>query len=161
MFLSSRIAGRCFAIAFCGAALCVAPLVAQTDAPPPPPGQMQGPPPPYGGPGRGGPERHLQMLQQELSLTPDQTTQVKALLESERTKMEGLRANTTLSADDRRSQMMSIRQDENTKLRALLTPDQATKYDAMQARMRERMQHDGNGGPPPPPPPPPSPGNPQ
>jgi hypothetical protein len=40
-------------------------------------------------------------------------------------------------------------------VKALLTPDQATKYDAMEARMRQR----GPGGPPPPdggaPPPPP------
>lgn len=100
------------------------------------------------------------MLQHELNLTADQTSQVKALLETERTKMEALRSSSALSNEDRRSQMMAIRSDGDAKIRALLTPDQVTKYDAMQARMRERMQERRDGGGPPPPPPP-APGSPQ
>ena len=153
MSLLSRTAKRTLTTVFCGAALSAAPIFAQT-APPP-----QGPPPPYGGARHGGPEHRVEMLQRELNLTADQTAQVKALFETERTKMEALRSNSSLSGDDRRSQMMAIHQDEETKLRALLTPDQVTKYDAMQARMRARMQERENGGGPPPPPPPP--GSPQ
>ena len=81
---------------------------AQTSTPPPPPAGTDTPPPPYGGTRGGGPEHRVQMLQQALNLTPDQTTQVKALLETERTKMEALRSNTALTQDDRRSQMMAI-----------------------------------------------------
>jgi periplasmic protein CpxP/Spy len=49
---------------------------------------------------------------------------------------------------------MEIRKASQDKIRALLTDDQKTKYDALQAEMRERMQNRGNGGPPPPPTPP-------
>ena len=94
------------------------------------------------------------MLQRNLNLTPDQTTQVKALFAAERTKMEAVHANAALAPEDRRSQTMAIHQDSETRLRALLTPDQVTKYDAMQAQMREHRR-DGQSpqGPPPPPPP--------
>lgn len=114
---------------------------AQTDAPPPPPPE-----------GRhwGGPEHRVQMLQHALDLNADQTAQVKALLETEHTKMEAVHSNTALSPDDRRAQAMAIHQDTTTKMHALLTPEQATKYDSMEARMRE---HRPGGNPPPPPPP--------
>jgi protein CpxP len=106
---------------------------------------MQGPPPG----GRGGmmdPGHRADMLKQNLSLTDDQTSQVKAIFEDSRTKMEGLRSNTSLSQDDRRSQMMSIRKAENDKVNALLTPDQKTKYAAMQEQMRDRMRGGAPGG---------------
>ena len=121
----------------------------QTDAPPPPPPQDG---PPRGGPGRGGPEHRVEMLQRALNLTPDQTTQVRSLFETERTKMEAQRSNTALSHEDRRSQMGAIHQDTQTRMHALLTPDQATKYDTLEARMRERRDRGGEAGPPPPPP---------
>jgi Spy/CpxP family protein refolding chaperone len=84
------------------------------------------------------------MLQKQLSLTDEVTAQVKAIYMDGSAKMQALRSSGG-SQDDMRSQMMSIRQAETTKVKALLTPDQATKYDAMEARMRQR----GPGGPPP------------
>ncbi|HLI77031.1 MAG TPA: hypothetical protein VKV02_08800, partial [Acidobacteriaceae bacterium] len=139
--------------ALCGTVCMAAPALSQSGAPAPTPApsQTEGPPPPpgpgYGGPHRDGPEHRLERLQRALNLTPDQTTQVKALFEAERGKMEALRANTALQPEDRRTQMRAIHEDTQTKMHALLTPDQATKYDALEARMRER-----GGGPPPPPP---------
>jgi periplasmic protein CpxP/Spy len=145
----------CVAATALAAAIMCAPILAQ-DTPPPPPPAGQGGPPPGGGMRGGGmnPERRLEMMQKELSLTPDQTTQVKGIFADSRTKMEALRSNTGLSQDDRRTQMMGIRKDENGKIEALLTPDQKTKYKAMQEQMRERRGPDGQGPPPPPPPPP-------
>jgi periplasmic protein CpxP/Spy len=148
MWFSVEAAAVLAAATFFGAVPALAqattPPASQADAPPPPPD---------GGRHRGGmgPEHRVEMLQHALNLSADQTTQVKAVMESERPKMEALRANTSLSPEDRRTQMMAIHQDENTRIRALLTADQATKYDAMAARMRE---HRGPMGNPPPPPPP-------
>jgi periplasmic protein CpxP/Spy len=147
------------AVLLCGLGLVAGAAMAQ-DAPPagPPPG-AQGPP--SGGPGgpRGmmNPERRAGMLQKRLSLSDDQTTQVKAIFEDGRTKMEALRSNTSLSQEDRRAQMMALHQTEDTKVEAVLTPDQKTKYEAMQAEMHQRMQDHqqgapGAGAPPPPPP---------
>jgi protein CpxP len=150
---------RTVAVLVCGAGLAMGPAAAQQNAPPPPPdGQMQGPPPG----GRGGmmnPERRVEMLQKRLDLSADQTAQVKAIFEGERGKMEALRSNSDMAPQDRRTQMMTIHQDSDAKIHAVLTPDQKTKYDEMQARERDRMQERRSGGPggdgsmqPPPPP---------
>lgn len=145
------------AVLVCGLGVAaVGAAFAQDQAPPPPPAGQQGPPPG----GRGGmmdPGHRADMLKQNLSLTDDQTTQVKAIFEDSRTKMEALRSNSSLSQDDRRSQMMSIRKAENDKVNALLTPDQKTKYAAMQEQMRDRMRGGGPGGNTPQTPQPPSP----
>jgi periplasmic protein CpxP/Spy len=144
------------AVLVCGLSVAaVGTAFAQDQAPPPPPAgtAMQGPP-------RGGmmdPGRRSDMLKQNLNLTDDQTSQVKTIFQDSRTKMEALRSNSSLSQDDRRSQMMSIRKAENDKVAALLTPDQKTKYAAMQAQMRDRMRGGAPGGDAAPPPPPPAP----
>jgi len=94
------------------------------------------------------------MMQRRLNLSADQTTQVKAIFADGRAKMEALRANTSLAPADRHAQGEALRQDEHAKIEAVLTPDQKTKFDEMEARMREH-RHDGpdGGGAPPPPPP--------
>lgn len=109
----------------------------------PPNGQMQGPPP--GGQRGMNPERRLAMMQQQLGLSADQTTQIRGILTEVRGKMEAVRANTALAPEDRRSQMMTLRQGEQARVRAVLTPDQQTKYDAMQERMRQRRGAGGDG----------------
>ena len=121
-------------------------LWAQNDAPPA--GQMRG---------RGGnPERELQMLTQRLSLTPDQQTQVKALLAERRQKMEELRKASggtdasTQSAPPNRDQVLAIRSATDTKISALLNDDQKTKFTAWQQERKARMQQREGGDAPPP-----------
>ena len=131
---------RRLATLVCGFFLSSVPLVSQTEAPPPPPGGQSQSMPGAGGPHRGGSEHRVEMLQRELDLTPDQVTQVKAMMASQRAKMEALHSNTALSQQEMRTQMMALHQEEDANLRALLTPDQVTRYNAMQARMRAHMQ---------------------
>ena len=144
---------RTAAVVLCGAMLAVLPAMAKQDAPPPPPqGQAQG-----GPHGRGGmmnPDQHAAHLQKALGLSDDQTAQVKTIFTDEQTKFEALRSNTSLSREDRHTQMEALRQDEDTKVQAVLTADQKTKYAALQEQMRDRRgnQQNGNGGAPPPPP---------
>jgi Spy/CpxP family protein refolding chaperone len=48
---------------------------------------------------------------------------------------------------------MTLHQGEQARIRAVLTPDQQAKYDAMQEKMRERRSAgEGESAPPPPPP---------
>jgi Spy/CpxP family protein refolding chaperone len=94
-------------------------------------------------------ERELGQLTQTLSLTPDQQTQVKALLQERQGKMEALRSSGTQPT---REQMEGIRKDTDAKISALLNDDQKAKFAAWQ---QQRMQHRrGPGGDAPPPPPP-------
>jgi Spy/CpxP family protein refolding chaperone len=100
------------------------------------------------------PERRVEMLQRRLDLNADQTAQIRQIFTEARAQMETLRSNTSLTPEDRRAQMMTLHQGEQSRIRAVLTPDQQTKYDAMQARMRERRGDEGGQGAPVPPPPP-------
>ena len=135
-------------LAVCTSALAM-PLLAQDTPPSPPQGQ--------GGPGRGGPEqqqRQLDMMTRQLNLSPDQVTQIKTIQADGHTKMMAMRDDTSMSQDDKRAKIMSMRQDEQGKIRGVLTDDQKTKYDAMLKQMQERRGggYGGNGGAPPPPP---------
>ncbi len=112
---------------------------------------MQGPP--QGGQRGMDPERRLQMMQRRLELNDSQTAQIRQIFAESRAQMETLRSNASLAPEDRRAQMMTLHQGEQSRIRAVLTPEQQTKYDAMQARMRERRGDDGGQGAPPPPPP--------
>lgn len=152
------------AVLACGLSVAaVGAAFAQDQAPPPPPPGQAGPPPGGGPRGRMmDPGARADMLKKNLSLSDDQTSQVKSIFQDSQSKMEALRSNSSLSQDDRRSQMMSIRKGENDKINELLTPDQKTKYAALQEQMRDRMMRgggpggapNGNSAPPPPPPPP-------
>jgi Spy/CpxP family protein refolding chaperone len=144
---------RTAALTFSGALLFAIPMMAQDSAPQAPPP----PPPPAGhmGPGGGGMgARRLEMLTTRLNLTADQQAQVKAIDEDSMKQAQAVRSDTSLSQDDRRAKMMNIRKASDDKIRALLTDDQKTKFDALQAEMKARMQNRDGGAPPPPPPPP-------
>jgi periplasmic protein CpxP/Spy len=121
--------GFYMAILLCGASVVVAPAHAQ------------------GGQGQGrrmmDPATRATNVQQQLGLTDDVTAKIKDIYTDGTTKMQAVRGDSSLSQDDMRSKMMAIRQDENAKVKALLTADQAAKYDAMQQQRR------GGGGPPP------------
>ena len=56
--------------------------------------------------------------------------------------------DTTLAQPDKRAKMMEIRKTAQEKVRTLLTDDQKTKFDAMQAEMQKRRaEHQGGPGP--------------
>lgn len=145
-----RFGVRAAALAFSGALLFALPVMAQDTTPAP-----QGPPPGgHMGPrGAGMEERQLEMLTKKLNLTPDQVSQVKAIDDDTMKQAQAVRADSSLSQADRRSKMMDIHKASTDKIRALLTPDQQTKYDALQAEMKakaqERMQNRNGGAPPP------------
>jgi Spy/CpxP family protein refolding chaperone len=124
-------------------ALSALPAMAQDPAAPPPPGQ--------GGPRGGGMRGHqVEFLTKELNLTPDQITQVKAIDADTWKQAKALQDDTSVAGPDKRAKMMEIHKASQDKIRALLTDDQKTKFDALQAQMREHQGNRGGGyGPPP------------
>jgi len=120
------LAARLGVVALCSAALCSTPMLAQ------------------GGGMRMSPDDQVAAIDKAVTLTDDQKPKVKAILEADMKKMQDLRN----SGDDMqtlRPKMMEIRTQEQTQIKALLTDDQKTKYDAYVASMPRR----GGGGPPP------------
>ena len=78
--------------------------------------------------------------------------QGQPVLEDQRTQMQALMKDDSLSQDDRRSKGRSIRESTDSKIRDVLTDDQKKKYDAWQQEMRDRMRQRQQGGDNPPPP---------
>ena len=149
-------------VALFGLVLAPVSLVAQQSDPSaqPPSSQDGGPPPhgPHGDPAERQ-ARMLQMMTKRLNLSPDQVTQVKGIQADNETQMQAIHSDTSLQPADRRAKMMDLHKAENDKIRAVLNDDQKAKYDAMQAKRRDRMNGDHDGPPPssgqdtPPPPP--------
>jgi protein CpxP len=130
-------------------ALSTLPAMAQDPSAPPPQDQAGSR---QGGPGgmRG---NQVEFLTKKLNLTPDQVTQVKAIDADAMSQMKALREDTSVAGPDKRAKMMDIHKTSQDKIRALLTDDQKTKFDALQSQMRAgRGNHGGGDGPPPPPP---------
>jgi Spy/CpxP family protein refolding chaperone len=134
-------------LALCMAVAGAVPMMAQDASAPP---QQQGDSGQPGG--RPSPDqmvaRQLEHLTKALSLTPDQATQIKPILQNQMTQITALRQNTETPQSDKREQMMQIHTDAQTKIRAVLTSDQQPKYDALLAQQQQRMgrHRGGNGG---------------
>lgn len=80
---------------------------------------------------KGGKGDRLANLTEQLSLTPAQVEQIKPILNSERDAMRALNQDTSLDREAKRPKMREIREAHDAKIRALLTPDQQAKMDAM------------------------------
>jgi periplasmic protein CpxP/Spy len=98
--------------------------------------------------GRGGwhhgpqdPAQRSQELTKKLNLTSDQQTKVQEIFQSEQSQMQSLHQDTSIAQQDRRAKMMDIRKNADTQVRALLDSNQQKKWDEMQAKREQRMQH--------------------
>ncbi|MGB6691979.1 MAG: hypothetical protein WBE76_29405 [Terracidiphilus sp.] len=90
-------------------------------------------------------ERELNQLSRVLSLTGEQKTQVKSILEAQHQQIEQLRNSTAQNsqasgAQPNREQIQAIRQDTNSKIEALLSDEQKTKFEAWEQQRKERME---------------------
>jgi protein CpxP len=123
--------------------------------------QQQGPPPPQqdgmrrgpGGEGRRGmpsPEERLKRMTADLNLTTDQQAKIKTIMETEKSKMDALRDDTSVEGDPKREKAMQIRKESQSGIRAVLTAEQQAKWDKQMEEMRNRRGGDRPGPPPPP-----------
>ncbi len=99
--------------------------------------------------GAGGPRglRPLspEKLAKELGLSDDQTTKFKAVLDDGRKQLQELRADTSLSPEDKRAKGKSLREATNGKVKEILTAEQYEKYLKLAPGPRNRP---GAGAPP-------------
>ncbi len=138
MIIAALVAGNLLA---CNLALRAADTNTPPSAPPagaPPPGPRP--------PGmRGGPT--LEQLTQQLSLTDEQKPKVKTILESRDKKIAELRGDSSLSQEDRRAKMQSLREEITSQMKAVLTPEQFDKWQKMSQRSRRPGPPPGGGAP--------------
>lgn len=84
------------------------------------------------------PDRMAEHLGKKLNLSSDQVAQIKPVLEDRVQKMQALRADTTVSQQDRRTKFHEIMQDSNTKIEAVLSDTQKQQFEEM---LQQRRDH--------------------
>ena len=80
---------------------------------------------------RPNPRQQLEHLAETLGLTDTQRGQIQTILESQVAQMQALRDDETTPRDQKRERMRSLREAIQSNIRAVLTPEQQTKFDAM------------------------------
>ena len=83
----------------------------------------------------GNPQRMVQMLSDSLSLTADQRKKVDSIYEAYQAKMPAFTPGQQPSDEDRQKRMQ-ITQERTAAVKAVLTAEQQTKFDALMQNMR-------------------------
>ena len=89
-------------------------------------------------------DRAFNGLVQRLNLTESQQTTVKSYMEDQRTQLQALRNNTTLTREQRMEQARTIRQQTQDKIRSTLTTDQQQQLDQLRQQRQDRFQNRQN-----------------
>jgi protein CpxP len=85
-------------------------------------------------------DQRIEQLDKELTLTADQKTKLKGYFEGERKKMQDMRADTSLTREQRQEKMKASREDLNKEMKSVLTADQFTKWEKDADKRREEMK---------------------
>lgn len=95
------------------------------------------------------PEQRVERMSKELNLDATQQEKLKQLYTEEAQAREAQRANAKDKKSQGRENMEAQRKASEEKIKAILTPEQLTKWKANQEKMRARMQErrgDRQGG---------------
>lgn len=81
----------------------------------------------------------LEMMKEQLSLTPEQVEKIKPILEKDREKLTALRSDEALTQEQKRAKMQEIIKASAEEIKPILTPEQVEKWKAqMEKRRAER-----------------------
>ncbi|HYG99594.1 MAG TPA: hypothetical protein VD837_10720 [Terriglobales bacterium] len=80
------------------------------------------------------PSRRLDRFGQGLNLTDEQKAKLQPLFEQQRTQMQALRQDTSLTPEQKRTKMKELRDANHQKVMAILTPEQQQKMQQMFAK---------------------------
>lgn len=91
-------------------------------------------------------EQQLAHMTKALNLTADQQTQIKPLLDARRQQMMQMHEDKSLTREDRMTKFKALDDDTHAKISAVLNDQQKTKFEKMQERRDEHMEHAGSAG---------------
>lgn len=80
-----------------------------------------------------------------LNLTPDQKAKINVLRADLRSKMETIRSNAALTAEQKKDQIRGLREANRTQVEAILTPDQLAQLQKAKAEHKGQHKHGGKG----------------
>jgi periplasmic protein CpxP/Spy len=86
------------------------------------------------------PEQVVQFLANKLSLSDEQKTAITPLILERQAKMKEALAENNAGTQQRRREVMGIFSDSDSKIKALLNPDQQQKYAEVERQVIEQMK---------------------
>jgi|HubBroStandDraft_1064217.scaffolds.fasta_scaffold1065255_1 protein CpxP len=87
------------------------------------------------------PSQFAAHLGKRLGLSSDQVAQITPILAARQQQMQTLRADASLSEQDRHTKAHAIRKDTNSKIEAVLTDPQKQQFEQMLAQRRAHHNH--------------------
>lgn len=99
--------------------------------------------PGFAGPGRFGPEHHLERMKEHLGLTDQQAAQVEPILRAHHERRREMRE---AAMEERRAAMEAAHAELRAVLAGVLDEAQLAKFDEHAARRRARLEHHRRGG---------------
>jgi Spy/CpxP family protein refolding chaperone len=89
-------------------------------------------------------ERRMTRLDEQLALTPEQKAQIAAIWDKAEKESAALRHDAAVTAGDRKTKRRVAMKSARAEVRAVLTPEQQKKFDAM-PRDGAGARHDSSG----------------
>lgn len=87
--------------------------------------------------------KHIEKMQQELNLTPDQASQLKSSDEVMKSKSASIKNNTNLDANAKHQQLKALMDERKALMDKVLTPEQKEKWQGMKKQHKGKMhKHD-------------------
>jgi len=80
----------------------------------------------------------LQRMSKALNLNEDQQSKIKPVLTQQRTEMQQIRNNSSISNDEKFSKIRNTHQQASSQIKALLNEDQQKRFHEFQQKQRER-----------------------
>jgi periplasmic protein CpxP/Spy len=87
---------------------------------------------------RSDPDQQVRRLTKRLNLTAEQQTQLLPIITERQRQMTALRNDGSLSAQDRRAKLRALREDSNSKIKAVLNESQKQQYEQIRQHRRQR-----------------------
>jgi protein CpxP len=85
-------------------------------------------------------DQRIEQLDKELTLTADQKTKLKAYFEGVRKKNQEMRADTSLTREQRQERLRATNEDLKKEMKTILTADQYMKWEKDADKRREEMK---------------------
>ncbi|MFM2017924.1 MAG: hypothetical protein RL007_1580 [Bacteroidota bacterium] len=78
--------------------------------------------------------------QKLLTLTPEQTVQVEAIVLARITAVEAVEADVNKTPEQKQTEIAQIRKDKEAEIQAVLTPEQLAKYNQVKEDRKKRQE---------------------
>jgi Spy/CpxP family protein refolding chaperone len=82
-------------------------------------------------------------MMDDLNLTPDQKSQLKALHQDMKQQRDAIKNDATLTPDQKKEKMKELHKSQQDKMNSILTPDQQAKRKAFMEQRKENQKMNG------------------